>query len=272
MNPENNSSKAILVVSFGTSFNQTREVTIDAIESAIGDAYPDFRIYRAWTSKMIIKKLMKRDGVHIDNVTEALNRMVSDGVREVIVQPTHVMNGYENEWMIQDIYNFVDKFSSIRIGTPLLTSQEDTEYVIKAIAGEFSDLQENQALVLMGHGTTHYANTVYAAVDYAFKDLGYSNIHLGTVESYPSLESIFRLLENSGKKKVVLAPFMIVAGDHANNDMASEDPESWRSRFEAAGYQVTCVLKGLGEYKQIQQHFVDHVKDAINSKALQVSA
>lgn len=258
-------TKAILVVSFGTSFEATRKSTIEAIESDIAGAYPDYRIYRAWTSKMIIAKLKKRDNIHVNTVKEAMEQMAADGIKEVIVQPTHVINGIENDLMKEDALFYRDSFASIKFGTPLLTSEEDSEAVIRAIANEFHDLGEDAALVLMGHGTTHYANSIYAALDYKFKDMGYPHIFLGTVEAYPSMDSLLRLLSSYRPKKVVLAPFMIVAGDHATNDMAGDDPDSWMNRFQEAGYETVPVLKGLGEYEDVRRLFVSHVKDAISA-------
>lgn len=255
--------KAILVVSFGTSFNSTREVTIDAIENEISAAFPDYAIYRAWTSKMIIAKVAKRDNVHIDNVKEAFIRMASDGIRQVIVQPTHVINGYENDRMKEDALSFQDQFDSIAFGDPLLTSEDDNESVVRIIADEFKDLGDADALVLMGHGADHYANSIYAAMDYLFKDRGHKNIFLGTVEAYPMLDSLVRLVSEYSPEKVVLSPFMIVAGDHANNDMAGDGEDSWASHFKKAGYHVECVLKGLGEYPGIRKMFVQHAQAAM---------
>lgn len=256
-------TKAILVVSFGTSHNDTRKVTIDAIENDIAAAYPDFRVYRAWTSKMIIKKLWKRDGTHIFTVKEAMHQMMEDGICELIVQPTHVLNGIENDLMKEDVLSYSDHFSSIRFGTPLLTSTRDNNFVVEAIAQDLgASLSEDEVLVLMGHGTTHYANSVYAALDYTFKDRGYSKIFLGTVEAYPSMESLLRQIKAIHPRRAVLAPFMIVAGDHAKNDMAGDNPESWRCQFEQSGIEVSCILKGLGEYPKIRQLFLEHIAES----------
>ena len=257
------SKKAILVVSFGTSYNPTREKTIDVIESKIGDAFSDWKIYRAWTSKMIMAKLLKRDGIKINNVKEAMEQMRDDGITDVVIQPTHVINGIENDLMKEDALSWHDSFHSITFGTPLLTSEQDNCDMIEAIHQEFSYLKADEALVLMGHGTTHYANAIYAALDYTFKDKGYPNIHLGTVEAYPSMETLLKVIREQNPSKVVLAPFMIVAGDHARNDMASDDPDSWRCQFEAAGFPVECVLKGLGEYTKVQEIFIRHVREAM---------
>lgn len=255
--------KGILVVSFGTSYPETREKTIDKIEEEIQKACPDFAVYRAWTSGMIIRKILKRDGIRIFTVTEAMEQMRLDGIQEVVVQPTHVLNGIENDQMIQDAMAFKKDFGRIVFGSPLLTSQEDNERVIQAVTEEMP-LKEDEALVFMGHGTTHFANSIYAALDYQFKDRGYKNIFMGTVEAYPSMESLMKLVRQNSPRRVILAPFMIVAGDHASNDM-SGDEDSWKAEFEAAGFQVECRMKGLGEYPEIRRIFIDHVQDAVQT-------
>lgn len=252
--------KAVLAVSFGTSHNDTREVTIDAIEKDMQAAFPEYPLYRAWTSKMIINKVNKRDNVHIDTVKEAMERMRADGITDVLVQPTHVINGIENDIMKDEALSYREDFHSISFGDPLLTSEQDNREVIGAVTEEFSHLKEDEVLVLMGHGTTHYANSIYAALDYTFKDRGHKNIFLGTVEAYPSMDSIMKLVKEYNPSKVVLAPFMIVAGDHAKNDMAGDDPESWYSQFKNAGYEVEAVIKGLGEYPGIRKILVKHLK------------
>lgn len=252
--------KAILAVSFGTSHNDTRKITIDAIEKDMQDAFPAYSLYRAWTSKMIIKKVNSRDGVHIYTVKEAMEQMLQDGITDVLIQPTHVINGIENDLMKEDALAFQEQFHSISFGDPLLTSEQDNLAVIDAITSEFKDLTKDEVLVLMGHGTTHYANAIYAALDYTFKDKGYQNTFLGTVEAYPTMESLLKMVHAYQPKKVVLAPFMIVAGDHAKNDMASNEPDSWYSQFKAEGYNVEPILKGLGEYPGIRKLFIEHLK------------
>ena len=252
--------KAILAVSFGTSHEDTRKVTIDAIEDSMREAFPDYPVYRAWTSKMIIRKLKNRDNIIVPTVREAMEQMISDGITDVLVQPTHVINGIENDLMKEDALSYRDSFHSISFGDPLLTTEEDSHKVIAAIAEEFSNITKKQALVFMGHGTTHFANSIYAALDYTFKDKGYHNFFLGTVEAYPSMESLKKMVKAYQPEEVVLAPFMIVAGDHAKNDMAGDDPESWYSQFKDEGYEVKAVLKGLGEYKGIRRLFIDHIR------------
>ena len=254
--------KAILAVSFGTSHSDTREVTIDAIERDLQSAFADRKVYRAWTSKMILARLAKRDNIHYDNVKEAMERMLQDGIQDVIVQPTHVMNGVENDLMKADVLAYADQFQSVAFGNPLLTTEEDNELLVKAIAEEFPVKEPGTALVLMGHGTEHYANAVYAALDYRFKDMGYENVIVGTVEGYPELSQVLRQLEKCAPKKVVIAPLMIVAGDHAKNDMAGEEEDSWKNVISQKGYQVETVLKGLGEYESIRNIFTAHARAA----------
>lgn len=255
------SEKAILVVSFGTSYEETRRKTIDRIEEEIAAEFPQYAVYRAWTSGMIRRKLLKRDGLRIPDVKEALMQMHNDGVSEVIVQPTHVLNGIENDQMTQEVLACGECFQHVAIGAPLLTTQRDNDRIVQIIAGELHPAKD-EALVLMGHGTEHYSNTIYAALDYQFHDMGYPNIFVGTVEAYPSFESVLKKVRASGLKRVLLTPFMIVAGDHANNDLAGEGKDSWKSRFEREGFEVQCVLKGLGEYEGVHSMFADHVREA----------
>ncbi|MFV0467073.1 MAG: sirohydrochlorin cobaltochelatase [Lachnospiraceae bacterium] len=258
--------KAILVVSFGTSHEDTRKLTIDRIEEDIRASFTDHTVYRAWTSGMIRKKIAERDKMYVMSVKEAFDTMKKDGITDVIVQPTHVINGVENDLMKEDALKAASAFRRIQFGDPLLTTNIDNEKVIQAVAEEFSDLEKEEALVLMGHGTTHFANAIYAALDYEFKDRGYPNIFLGTVEAYPSFESILGLLESSGYKKLCLAPFMIVAGDHAKNDLSGQNEDSWYSRFTNKGYQVRCVLRGLGEYDAVRNRFVAHIQQVIETQ------
>ncbi len=252
--------KGILVVSFGTSHPDTRAVTIDAIENEIRVFCRNLPVYRAWTSKMIITKLKNTTGEAIPTVWEALSQMRKDGITDICIQPTHVINGIENDCMKKDASAFLDHFHSISFGAPLISSTKDMREIVQIIGSSFSHLSPSEALVLMGHGSEHYANTVYPALDYMFKEMGYPNIHMGTVEAYPELIHVTELLKKHDVKKVHLAPFMIVAGDHANNDMAGDENSSWKSVFKNAGYDVICHLKGLGEYPEIRNMLVKHLK------------
>ncbi|RDU24547.1 sirohydrochlorin cobaltochelatase [Anaerosacchariphilus polymeriproducens] len=258
-----NERTAILIVSFGTTYNDTRMVTIDAIEKEVRNAYPDYQVYRAWTSKIIRDKVFQRDGVKIMSVTEAMETMIKDGIMDVIIQPTHVINGIENDSMKEEASVFQKEFHSIKFGNPLLTDEMDHDTVIQIIAEEFQYLKQDEVLVLMGHGTPHYVNSIYAALDYKFKDKGHSNIFIGTVEAYPSIETLLNKVADYSPKKVILTPFMIVAGDHANEDMSGQEEDSWYNQFKNAGYEVNCILKGLGEYPAIRQLFVQHIADVM---------
>ncbi len=261
-------NKVILVVSFGTSYNDTRALTIDAIEKAIADAYPEYEVRRAFTSQIIMDKLKERDGLKINNVGEAMNQLVADGVGMLVVQPTHVMNGYELNEMKAAIEPYADNFASLVYGAPLLTSSEDYPALIKAFKTEITpELADNTALVLMGHGTKHFANATYAALDYQFKDQGMKNVFVGTVESYPNLDTILTHVKAGGYEKVILQPLMVVAGDHANNDMAGGEEDSWKTAFKSEGFEVECVVRGLGEFAAVRDMYVAHVGNAINSSA-----
>lgn len=255
--------RAILLVSFGTSHNDTRIKTIDAIERDVADAFPDYVVYTAWTSKMIIEKIRQRDHVHVHTVKEAMEQMNSDGITHVTVQPTHIINGIENDRMKEDAMAYKDRFSSLLFGMPLLSETEDSFRVIQVLMEELGKPDTDTALVFMGHGTTHYANSVYALLDYQFKDMGYDNVYIGTVEAYPSMENLKRMIKEGGYKKIILTPFMIVAGDHAKHDMAGGRKDSWKCQFEELGYDLSCLMKGLGEYKGIRSLFLRHIRQAM---------
>ena len=256
----------ILAVSFGTSYNDSRDKTIGAIENALTEAYPDYEVRRAFTSQIIIDKLKERDGLEIDNVTEALDRLVADGVKELIVQPTHVMHGYEYDDTVEEIEKYRDKFDSVTVAEPLLDTNEDYADVAAAVADDTAEYvtDENTAVVLMGHGTEHDSNTSYAKLQDVYTSNGPKNYYIGTVEATPTLDEVMQTVKDNGYTKVILRPLMVVAGDHANNDMAGDEEDSWKSVFEKEGFEVECVLKGMGEIPAIQQIYVRHVKDAMD--------
>lgn len=260
--------KALLVVSFGTSYEETRAKTIGAIEREAANAYPDREVRRAFTSSMILRVLKKRDGIHIDNVKEALGRLIADGFTDVLVQPTHIINGEEYEKMMDQIRPFQSCFGKLLVGVPLLTSSEDYSAVIQAVMEEVPAIGTNDALVLMGHGTEHHVDAAYAALDYRFKDMGYSRVIVGTVEGYPAFEQVVKQLEmlDPRPETVVLMPFMIVAGDHAVNDMAGEEEDSWKSCLKDRGYSVKCILKGLGEMEAVRAIFLRHMAEALDGE------
>ena len=252
---------AILVISFGTSYEETRKKTIEQIESDLHHAFVEYPLYRAWTSPRIRAKLQKRDGIHIMDIDEAMTQLKADGIRNVVVQPTYVITGFESDAMKEKVLAHKKDFDSVIICDSLMVTKQDKEEVCQAMAQEYHP-DSDEILLFMGHGTEHHVNPVYAALDYMFKDLGYENVHVGTVEAYPSFASVLRLVKASDVKKVRLAPFMVVAGDHAMNDMAGGEEDSWKSLLEAEGYEVTCVLKGLGEYKGIQKLYAEHARQA----------
>ena len=266
MNEKNTGKKAILVVSFGTSYKETREKNIDVIEKEIAKEWPDWEVRRAFTSGMILNVLKKRDGIHINNVIEAIEELIEEGFTKLVVQPTHILNGDEYEKMINHIEPFKDKFAMLKIGAPLLSSSDDYEIVCLAINYSFGTFMSDEALVLMGHGTGHYADSAYAALDYRFKALGYPHVFVGTVEGYPSLEDIMPAIERYAPKKVTLLPLMIVAGDHATNDMAGDDEDSWKSKFINKGFEVECFLRGLGEIPVISKIYISHIKKAMKEE------
>lgn len=260
--------KVMLVVSFGTSYNDSRDKTIGAIENALAEAYPDYEVRRAFTSQIIIDKLKERDGLEIDNVEEAMKRLVADGVKEVIVQPTHVMPGFEYNDVVDEVKPYETMFDSLIVGQPLLSEDADFEPLVKILAEETKEYNtEDTAVVWMGHGTEHDANETYTKLQETFKAAGYDNYIVGTVEAEPTLEDVIAAAKELGVKKLVLSPLMIVAGDHANNDMAGEEEDSWKSILTKEGFEVECVLRGMGEYKGVQQMFADHVKKAMNPAA-----
>ena len=252
--------KVLLVVSFGTSYNDNRDLSIGSIENALQSAYPDYEVRRAFTSQIIIDKLKERDGLEIDNVTQAMDRLVADGVREVVVQPTHVMSGYEYDDVVAEVTPYADKFDSFKLGQALLIDDADYDELISVITEETKDYNaDGTAIVFMGHGTEHEANATYAKLQEHLAKADYGNYFVGTVEAAPTLEDVLGLVKGSGATKAVLLPLMIVAGDHANNDMAGDEEDSWTSVFEKEGFEVECVLKGLGQYPGIQRMFVAHV-------------
>ena len=268
-NPRNQDEigeKELLVVSFGTSYNDNRRLTIGAIENALEEAFPDFSVRRAFTSQIIIDHVFQRDGEGIDNVTQALDRAVENGVKTLVVQPTHLMSGYEYNDLADELAEYADAFESIAMGVPLLDTDDDFLTVADALAEATEAYNDGEtAICLMGHGTEAESNEVYAKMQTVMDKAGHENIFIGTVESTPSVEDVLAMVQAGNYKKVVLRPMMIVAGDHANNDMAGDEPDSWKSIFEAAGYEVTCVVEGLGSLGEIQSLMVQHAQAAIDS-------
>ena len=276
----------LLVVSFGTSFNDSRVADIKGIEDALQAAYPDWSVRRAFTAQIIINHIQARDGEKIDNMTQALDRAVANGVKNLVVQPTHLMHGAEYDEMCEAIEAYKDQFESVSIAEPMLGEvgsdatviNADKEAVAKAITATavseagFESLEAAKdagtAFVFMGHGTAHVAKVTYSQMQTQMQNLGYENFFIGTVEGEPeetSAEAVIEAVKAAGYTNVVLRPLMVVAGDHANNDMAGSDDDSWKTVFEAAGFTVDCQISGLGEIADVQALYVAHTKAAIEA-------
>ena len=263
---KNDTDAAILVVSFGTSYNDSRDLTIGAIEEAIAEAFPEYDVRRAFTSQIIIDILKDREGLEIDNVEEALDRAVADGIKTLVVQPTHLMNGFEYTDLVDALADYEDQFEQIAIASPLLTEDADYDAVIDVITEKMASYDDGEtAIVFMGHGTEADSNVIYETLQNKITAAGYENYYIGTVEAEPSLDDVIAALkENGNYKKVVLEPLMVVAGDHANNDMAGDEEDSWKTILTNEGYEVECVLEGLGQIPAIQDIYVAHTKAAVD--------
>lgn len=266
LNADEIGEKEILVVSFGTSYNDSRRETIGAIEKAVAEAYPDWSVRRAFTSDIIINHIKERDGQEIDDLKTALDRAVDNGVKELVVQPTHLMNGLEYTDIETTLAEYSDAFDKIVLGKQLLDTDEDYEAVISAITDATTDYDDGEtAIVYMGHGTSADSNSSYAKIQEMLTADGYENYFITTVEASPTPEETLESVKKGEYKKVVLLPLMVVAGDHANNDMAGDDDDSIKSLFTKAGYEVETVIQGLGANEDIQDIYVDHIEDSMES-------
>ena len=289
LNQDDIGENELLVVSFGTSFNDSRATDIGGIEKALQEANPDWSVRRAFTAQIIINHVQARDDEKIDNMDQALERAVDNGVKNLVVQPTHLMHGAEYDELVEAIEKYQDKFETVRIAEPLLGEvgsdatviNEDKAAVAEAITSEAvkaagydsmdAAAEDGTAFVFMGHGTSHAAKISYSQMQSQMKELGYNNVFIGTVEGEPeetACEEVIKAASEAGYKKIVLRPLMVVAGDHANNDMAGDDEDSWLSMFKASGKfdSVTTQIKGLGEIEGIQKIYVKHTENAINQQ------
>jgi sirohydrochlorin cobaltochelatase len=265
--------KAIVVVSFGTSYLETLKLNIESVENHIRKAFPGYEVRRAFTSRTVIKRLAQRDGLQIDNEIQALERLQAEGYQEVYIQPLHIVPGAEYDKIKVLVAHYAhakDKaFEKIRLGRPLLYCMgqdehpDDYEIAIKALATQLPEAQPASAVVLMGHGGMHPANAAYAALQLKIEDAGLDNVFIYTVEGYPSLNRIIDKLKQKQVQKVTLMPFLLVAGDHATNDMAGEEESSAKSQLVAAGFEVDVHFRGLGENTAIQDIYVSHLRSAI---------
>lgn len=286
LNKDNIGENELLVVSFGTSFNDSRVEDIGGIEKALQKAYPDWSVRRAFTAQIIINHVQARDGEKIDNMDQALERAVASGVKRLVIQPTHLMHGAEYDELVAAVKKYQDKFESVTVSEPLLGEvgadataiNKDKETVAKAITAEavktagYDSLDaaagDGVAFVFMGHGTSHTANVTYDQMQAQMKALGYANVFIGTVEGKPAdtaCEAVIKAVHAAGFTKVILRPLMVVAGDHANNDMAGNDADSWKSQFTASNYfkSIDCQIAGLGRIADIQNNYVAHTAAVI---------
>lgn len=265
--------KAILVVSFGSTYEETMKRNIESTENKIRSAFPGYDVFRAFTSRMVIRRLAERDGIQVDTEKQALERLQADGYQEVYVQPLHIVAGeeYEKVKRIVDAYAHAKEkaFERIAIGRPLLyymgQEEQPDDYlaVIEAIKSQLVKPDNSEALVFMGHGGVHPANAAYAVLQMKLEQAGFGHSYVYTVEGFPSFESVLEKLQKQKVRKVKLMPFMLVAGDHANNDMAGDEPDSAKSQLLEAGFEVETQLAGLGENTAIQDIYLQHLKDAI---------
>lgn len=276
----------ILAVSFGTSFNDSRAADVKGIEDALQEAYPDWSVRRAFTAQIIINHVQARDGERIDNVEQALERAVTNGVKNLIIQPTHLMHGAEYDELMEAVESYQDQFEAVKVAQPLLgevgadatvinddkktVAEVLTSEAVKAAGYDSNEAakEDGTAFVFMGHGTSHTAKVSYSQMQTQMTELGYDNVFIGTVEGEPeetSCEAVIEAVAGAGYSKVILRPLMVVAGDHANNDMAGEDEDSWINMFNASGKfeRVDTQIYGLGEIGEIQQLYVEHTKAAM---------
>lgn len=250
--------KGIIVTSFGTTYEKTRQLCIESIENRISDEYEDAEVLRAFTSRVVISRLKKRDNIHVDTPTEALRKMKDGGIREIYIQPLLIIEGIEYEKILREAKDFMKLNNEINIyiGKPLLSSERDYEDVVEAL-----QLNSNKAIVFMGHGSDHKTDTSYEKLEGIIRNNGYENVFVATVEGEKTLDDVLVELKNKDIKEVQLKPFMLVAGDHVTNDMASDEGDSWKSVLEKNNIKVEIEISGLGQVKAIQDIFIEHLKD-----------
>lgn len=247
--------KGIIVASFGTSYERTRKLSIESVEDDIRDEFREIPVERAFTSRIIISRLKKRDGLDIFTEKEAVEKYRKDGIEDIYIQPLHIISGHE--------YEKISSIEGVTVGAPLLTSDEDYKKAVEAVNSKDLD---GDVLIFMGHGTNHEADVSYERLEREYRDQGYENVFVATVEGERTIEDVLVEMEEKNYKKIILQPFMLVAGDHATNDMASDEDDSWKTILEAKGYEVETRLKGLGEYQGIRNIYIDHLKDIMEEK------
>lgn len=253
--------KALAVVSFGTTYPDALR-DIQALEQRLHAANPDCDLFRAFTSGMVIAGIQKKQGIQVDTPALLLDRLAALGYRDVLCQPTHVIHGVEYDKLRDQLAQKAPLFDAVSMGAPLLCEESDYSRCCKAVLGELPELRQDDALVLMGHGTSHFANAAYSQLENMFRAMGHERVYVGTVEGFPSVDYVLERLTARGIKRVYLMPFMIVAGDHAQNDLAGDEPDSWKNMLRQNGFAVTVVMKGLGGIPEIGAVFEEHLSNA----------
>lgn len=252
--------QGILVISFGTSYKDAEEKSICKVEHTIREKFKPIPIYRAYTSK-IVRKILAKSGEIIDSTSEALIRMKNDGIKDVFILPSHLIYGEEYDKIKNIVQEEKENFNNITLGKPLLGDVDDMKRIAHILHMEYP-LDDDECLVLMGHGTKYFASMVYPTMEYICHEQGFKNMYVGTIKSYPDIDIVIKKVKNAGKKKAILIPFMFVAGEHAVNDMAGEE-DSWLTRFRKEGIETKVVIKGLGEYEKIRELYSEHIYNLI---------
>lgn len=265
--------KAIVVVSFGTSYLDTLEKTIRNVEKKIKGEFLDYKVYRAFTSHKIIKKLDKKYNIKVEKLEEVLDKLYINGVEEVIVQPLHIIPGEEYNYVKNITMSYRDKFKNLKLGRPIFYYEgiedlpDDYSLFVKSMENVFKD---NNPVVMVGHGTANPSNAVYGCLQTVLENEGYENVFIGTVEGYPTFNNVLKRINKKNIKEITIMPLMLVAGDHAINDIGSNDEDSWKSRFEAEGIKVNVLLKGLGEFEEFVALYSNRIDDLINNRYIGV--
>ena len=257
-------NKALVVISFGTTYKDTCEKTIAAIERDFQNSFSDRKFYRAWTSGFIRKKILNRDGERILSPEEALQLAKEESCEDLLIQPTHLLAGGEFEKIMEALKPQMGNFSSVHISRPLLENEEDIKEMAAKLAEIFADVKEDEVCAFMGHGSDSLKLPVYDLINEAFKEQGHENFVTGTVEYLPGISPVLEMIRNRKPKKVYLSPMLVVAGDHANNDMAGNQADSWKNQVQAEGTEVECILKGLGEYPEIRTMYIERAEEALD--------
>lgn len=257
----------ILVASFGTTYKEARELSLEAIEDAFSSAFPDFTVYKAYTSNIVKKRIQENEGIFIPGIPQALQDMYKDGIKNVYIQPTHIIPGEEYNKILDTASQCKDKFNILKISEPLLSSPGDFCMAADILGRHynFSHLTNDSAAVLMGHGSEHAANKCYSQFQDTLKHKGFSNVFVSTVEGTPDFETSLNMLKNYTFKNITLIPFMVTAGEHAHNDMAGTEKDSWKNQLINLGYNINIITKGIGELPEIQNLYLSHLKDTINN-------